>query len=742
MIAADKPRTSRTPLQPAIQALRAVAVLGVVIYHLWPTALPGGYAGVDVFFVISGFLIIGGLLRESISTGRIALGRFWARRVRRLVPASLLVLVVTAVVTLILVPQIVWQQWFLEIGASALYVQNWALAASSVDYLGAESAASPVQHYWSLSVEEQFYIAWPVLIAVVLLLAGGAAAVKRLRAVMAVLGVLLVVTVASFVLSVIGVAVDDPAAYFATQSRAWEFGLGGLLAFAGVATGRERVRAAASWTGLALILGSYLLFTSSTAFPGFAALVPTIGTALVLWAGVPAVAWSPSRVLAARPVQWIGGVSYSWYLWHWPPIVIGAFLIGAELRFESKVGILVGTLVLAWLTKILLEDPVRSSARLVRVPSFATIGAAVTAGAMVIALSAVVTVRVEQDLAAAEQLAKEALADVGLAPVPTPTGSASSAPEPPPPPPHSCVGAPAALPDGICPDPYAPTELTNASLAKRDVGRGVDVSDPCKQQLQASAVITCEIGDIASGTTTIALVGDSHAGHLIEGLDAWGRDNRVRFVTYLKTWCAGTGQPGIAAAHVGSGGAVRSCATWGVGVVDSILADSRIEAVMYANYTRPYTLPDPTHAGRTISADDFAAGWTRLIEGDRTVIAVRDVPTMRPMQVPQCIAGQPGVVDPCTRPRAEVLPAEDVDPLVVAATANPDVELIDLTPIFCDEATCHTLIGGVIAYFDAHHLTSTFSLSLAPILGDAIDDALGRTHDPQRVEPRGLTGRS
>ena len=154
----------RSEIRPEIQALRALAVVTVVAYHVWASAMPGGFVGVDVFFAISGFLITAHLLREVEASGRIKLWAFWARRARRLLPAALLTLLLCALGTILLVPEVYWQQFLHEIGASAAYVQNWQLAGDAVDYLNADNRPSPVQHFWSLSAEEQFYVVWPLLI--------------------------------------------------------------------------------------------------------------------------------------------------------------------------------------------------------------------------------------------------------------------------------------------------------------------------------------------------------------------------------------------------------------------------------------------------------------------------------------------------------------------------------------------------------------------------------------------------
>ncbi|MET1051267.1 MAG: acyltransferase, partial [Mycetocola sp.] len=289
-----------------MQALRAFAVLSVVLYHLWPTRLPGGYVGVDIFFAISGFLIIGHLLREIDTNGRVSLSRFWARRARRLLPASLLVLIATGVATVFWVPITLWQQWFKEIGAAAIYVQNWVLSADAVDYLGAENQPSAVQHFWSLSVEEQFYIFWPLVIVLILILSRGRSPRRTIGA------VLILITVASFAYSTLAVAVDPAPAYFVTHSRAWEFGAGGVLAL--LASSEVRtwpvVRSLVSWAGIIALVGTVFLYTADTPFPGAAALLPIAGTLAVIWAGTPAVTWAPSAAMSLRPVQWVGDVSY------------------------------------------------------------------------------------------------------------------------------------------------------------------------------------------------------------------------------------------------------------------------------------------------------------------------------------------------------------------------------------------------------------------------------------------------
>src|SRR4051794_15888134 len=288
------PPARQRAVREEIQALRALAVVLVVVYHYWPAVAPAGFVGVDVFFVISGFLITDMLLREVTARGTVSLPRFWARRARRLLPAALLTIAVCAVATLVFVPVTYWEQFFGEMRASAAYVQNWHLAGAAVDYF-APHDRSPVRHFWSLSAEEQFYLVWPLLLLAGVGVARLAGRVRVTRG--AIAAVLAVATAASLAYSVLATAADPLIAYFSTPARAWEFGAGGLLALAAADARRPRARAALSWVGLAAILLAALAHTARTDFPGWVALLPVLGALAVMRAGMPRVRWAPTGAL-------------------------------------------------------------------------------------------------------------------------------------------------------------------------------------------------------------------------------------------------------------------------------------------------------------------------------------------------------------------------------------------------------------------------------------------------------------
>ena len=663
------PREPRA-LRPDIQALRALAIAVVLAYHLWPESVRGGYVGVDVFFVVSGFLITTHLLAEVRRRGTVSLSAFWARRIRRLLPAASVVLAFCLAAMFAVVPPSLWQRTVTEVAASALYLQNWVLGAGSVDYLGADGAPTLVQHFWSLSVEEQFYLVWPVLIVLVALLAG------RRRSVAAICAVLVLVAVASLVFSILETQRSQPSAYFHTFARAWEFAAGGLLAFVPSRL-RERMPAPAL-TGLAavgagLVLASVLGFDASTPFPGSAALVPVLGTALVVLA-------APSgRIVSAPPVLWLGAVSYPLYLWHWPLIVLTPYLFGVSSSGPASLAILALGLLLAWLTKRVVEDrrAVRSPHRGGRRGAYSL--AAGLAAVMVVA-GVATSGALQSSAAAAERAAVQSFAS------------------------DPCYGAAAMLPGADCARPYAVPADLDTAYAAGDKG---SLAMPCSST--GVTVTACEFGELEHPVRTLALVGNSHAGHLVAGLDAYGLEHGWKVVLMRKTGCTGAST----APQTESG-----CAEWTRAVLDGILARDDIDTVVYA------TNDDALHyvgGDGVAEADiaeveaDVAGNLGALLAAGRQVVAVGDVPGAADA-APDCVYLNRSTYDPCATAREP-----ERDNVVAAAARSIDgVGFIDLDPYFCDDEKCHSVIGGAVVYLDEHHLTASFSRSLGPMLGAAI----------------------
>ena len=343
-----------------IEGLRALAVIVVIFDHLlgWPS---GGFIGVDIFFVISGFLITSLLLKEHARTGRISLVDFYRRRIRRILPVSLLVLVVTVAVGYLLLPgaralSTLWDGVY-----SALFVANWHFAFVGTDYLQATNAVSPLQHYWSLAVEEQFYFVWPFLLIVIFALAGRRT--LSARALITTVAVTTgVITLAFLAWSFVETSTAPAIAYFSTGARAWELGIGALLAAAapGIAKLPVRLRPVLAWLGLALIVASLVLISRDSPFPAPWGLLPVAGSALVIAAGI---GQAEQRLLfpLTNPVsRYIGKISYSLYLWHFPVVILLAtvFATDSPLYLPLAVALMLALSVFSF---HFVEDPIRHS---------------------------------------------------------------------------------------------------------------------------------------------------------------------------------------------------------------------------------------------------------------------------------------------------------------------------------------------------------------------------------------------
>ena len=330
---------------PQIQALRALAAVLVVIYHAKVTS--GGYIGVDIFYVISGFLITGLLLRELDGTGSLALKAFYLRRVKRLLPASFFALFVTAIIAWIVYPSTLRHGLGKDIAAAGAYVSNYLFALWQMDYQNLNSTPPVVIHYWSLAVEEQFYLFWPFIIL----------ALYRYGARRAVFFGVVAITAASFLLSLFLTPREPIWSFYSLPTRAWELGVGALLLFI-----PKRIRFSSNygWAALGLILFGTLTFTDKTPFPGTAALVPVIGTAFAI-ASLNNWPSAMNRFGNLKVVQWLGEISYPLYLWHWPVLVIPSVAWGRSLVTHELLICVLLTALLADLTHRFIEDPIRYS---------------------------------------------------------------------------------------------------------------------------------------------------------------------------------------------------------------------------------------------------------------------------------------------------------------------------------------------------------------------------------------------
>lgn len=361
------PPPRQAAFRPEIEGMRALAIGLVLVFHAGVPFLPGGFIGVDVFFVISGFLITGLLIREIESTGRISLTAFWGRRAKRLLPASILVVIFTAIGTYLVVPNTSWRSIGSDLVATAVYLVNWRFAAEAVDYNAEGAGVSPVLHFWSLAVEEQYYIVWPLLLA--LMAAVVLSRVSRAKARTVIGAALAVIVVPSFAWSLLYTAQNPEGAYFITTTRLWELGIG-----AAVAVGSQQwsrlpgwIAAVLGWLGVAAVIAAGFTLSETMAWPGHLALIPVLGTAAMLVAttGRRPGGGGVAGFLSFRPFVWVGGLSYSWYLWHWPLLVLAKAQFG-ELRLRHALLVTLVAGVFAWLSLHLVENPIRRAPALAK----------------------------------------------------------------------------------------------------------------------------------------------------------------------------------------------------------------------------------------------------------------------------------------------------------------------------------------------------------------------------------------
>jgi peptidoglycan/LPS O-acetylase OafA/YrhL len=679
-------------------------VLAVVAFHAAVPGVGGGYVGVDVFFVISGFLITGLLWRELAGTGRLDLVGFYARRARRLLPASVFVLLVTTLACVHYLPPLRARSVLTDALAATLYVGNYRLAAQGTDYLSASQPPSPLQHYWSLGVEEQFYLLWPLLLVLAGVLAGRRGALAALAS----------VGIASFALSLHWTELLPAWAYFSLPSRGWELAAGGVVALLEpwLAKMWPALAGLFGGVGLAAILGSSVLLGSTTAFPGTAALWPVAGAAAVIIAGIAAPGALGQRLLAIPVLQAVGRWSYSWYLWHWPVLLLAPVVIGHPLGLPARLTAAAVSLGLAVLTYGLLENPIHHSrARLVR-------------GRGGLALAGV--------LACTSLLALGGLAVL----TPSPHG-------------HGLASAPVALLPRSQPIEHragtaaAPSPLSvltgqvqlaltraeavhqvPANLTPGISGAAGDKAAPfvdgCLSSWTDPEPADCFYAD-RQASRTVLLLGDSHAAQWQPALDTVAASRRLRLQVLGKSACPPLPIP-VFSPYLGRD--YTECGTW----LNQALATIRSErpALVVLDVARHYG--DVYHftvysqqwneALGQVVADIRAAGSQAVVLGP--------IPKP-PADVPTCLSAHLSDATACTLVQAQTLSAAGISG-ERAAVAAAGGSYLDLSPFLCAHQRCPVVVGNDLVYRDDNHLSTTFAGWLAPVLGLVVDARLVAAH--------------
>ena len=660
-----KAPSSAAEFRPDIEGLRGIAILLVLLFHAGLPWTPGGFVGVDVFFVISGFLITGKLWRESQQPGGLNITRFYAWRIRRLLPAAFVAVALISLVGLLLAAPLDRSELAADGAASALSLANMRFIGS-VDYFAATTSPSPFLHFWSLSVEEQFYLVWPALI-VLLTWRGGSS--RRL------IVALLIGVVASFALSIWLTDTSPARAFYLLPTRVWQLGVGGLLALIGVA-GTSRRAGAVAWAGLAAVAVAGVALTAEMPYPGLAALLPTAGAVALLYGG--AAPSGPVRLLAAAPLRFLGKISYSLYLWHWPLLVLPLMFLERALTGVEIVASVAVAIGVSWLSWRFVEQPFRYGDRSRRATSWSAIRVGV-AGILSVALFT-------QGLAAA--LPSSAVA---VQPTPSPSGSPVAS-------------------DGPI---TLPADLTPSLASARDDEERLR-GDGCLAFERVTTPPNCVYG-VKGSAITIALVGDSHASHWFPAIEAIALERGWRLVTFVKVSCSFTT---LVQRNLALKREYRECTAFNEATVARL---NQIKPALTIIVNRRTFRPIEENITSALAGAALGEMVARI--PGATVILV-DTPDPG-RDVPACLSKHPSDIRAC------LFTQDDADnrEIGIAERVAADVSgarLIDLTANICTEWPCSPISGSVLIYRDEDHMTATFSRSLAAPLGVEIAKLLPR----------------
>lgn len=703
-----------------IQGLRALAVLLVALNHANVSFLGGGYVGVDVFFVVSGYLITGILLREGSGRdgggpGRISITGFYGRRVRRILPAACLTVVVTSVAVFVVydlerADVLQTEVVLLDALAASLFYANIRFGATTTNYFAQASTTmpSPFQHFWSLSVEEQFYFVWAPVVACVFYVC------RRLtrrgspkrqgddgarRAPARVIGLLIATAcVLSLAWSIHDTAANPQAAYFSTPARIWELGCGATLALLAARTRAlpEVLRELLGWVGLAMIVAAALLYSSQTSFPGYAGLLPVIGSALIIAAGMTPTRVGVDRVLSARPLPYIGDRSYTFYLWHYPALILVWQATGRVLPVSINLVLLIGAFMFSAFTYRFFEDRLRF-ARWLR--GWRT--AAIVPVALTISVAAVmVPIAVFEGSLAAQAAASAKVHVAPLAPArgqPDPTSLWRSTPIP-----AVARAARAAKRNAPLPKEFVPSmkELENENRT----GGGI-VPNDCMPAFGSGVTSkVCRLGD-RSSTHVVVVLGDSQAGTWMPAVVAFARAQHLAVVPLVKPGCF------VSRLHTNLPG--WPCADWYRWALAHDKALHPVATIVMFLLSAPLQ----QHPAKT-------AGYMKSVLSQvRHGVLMADHPR-QDQEPPDCIYTSHATMGKCsTRVPSTYMPLMKALARMTAQTHHPAIPTLQW---FCASGICPMIVNNTLTTRDRDHMTKQYSGSLAPLLSLELKPILAR----------------
>ena len=687
-----------------IEGLRAIAVLAVLLFHAGVPGIGGGYVGVDVFFVVSGFLITSLLVAEKADTGKVSLGAFYARRARRILPVSALVAVATLCASWIWLEPLRLRSLSRDVLAVALFSSNFVFAHRGADYLQSALPPSPLQHYWSLAVEEQFYVVWPALVMLVCIGIG----TRTMRNVRLRVGITAgVAAVASFIGCMALMNSSQPWAFFSPHTRAFELAIGALAAVIphGVSKAAIQMNAALAWCGLAGIIATIVLFSETTTFPGPWALAPVMATAFLLRGG-NATSWAPEVLLRLSPLQWLGSRSYSAYLWHWPVLIIAAAALDKKLSVFEGLVCLMMSLGLSEFSYRFVENPVRRNHNISGIR------------ALVLAVSLIAVVSGSAVLAQNNQPALD-------------SGVAATAP--------TLVAATTTIDPNIStttvpvepelPGPGTPIDAIVQAMAATGLPSNITpsiqgaisdmptiYSNNCHAGFSTTRPKNCVYGDAAS-STVIGLYGDSHAAEWFPAFEKIAIKRHWKLISYTKRGCPPADIPTYSKVL---GKVYKECAPWRENVLKQMVTDG-VQVVFVA------------HFDRLLSASTRVPMWQKewraalqstidaLTATGITPVLMEDTPYPG-QDVPTCLSRHYTNVQLCN-PIISSAYRDDMHQMLQDFDAAK-VHVLWTRQWFCTDAGCPTVVGNILVYRDDNHMTVTFASFIAPLLDAAIVDVV------------------
>jgi peptidoglycan/LPS O-acetylase OafA/YrhL len=655
----------------------------VVLFHAGVPGLRGGFVGVDIFYVISGFVITGLLLRRGEGRRKVSLVDFYGRRARRILPMATLVILATVAASYLWLGRFVGASVAADGRVASVFLANVQAMHVGTDYFHAGGPVSPLLNYWSLSVEEQFYLAFPLLVVLVLSLGRRGGEIHRMVVATS------AIVAGSFLLCVLQTSGSPVVAFFSPLTRAWELGIGALcvLLTQWASRWRSSTSVVLGWLGLSAIVWSAIAYSAATPFPGVAALVPVVGAGLVLLAGSTKLKAGPESLLGARPMQWGGNVSYSLYLWHFPVLIIAAEAATSSLSGLTRAGLVLLAVALAEGSRRLVEDPIRHARRL-----GASWRASLLVGAVLVAASVGITsilIATTGAPAASPRAHRPQAVATSLAGVEARVAAGTRTSE---------------VPAGVVPPLGPATE----SLAGPKVPQGCVV-----EEAGVTSVDPCIFGNRASATTVL-LLGDSTSAMWSSAFIHLAEQRQLRLVLLAKTGCA----PWLNRDLIFGGGANPYCDRW-----------HRFE-VAEAARLKPDAIVVTGFVGEPASTADVPGGVRGLLVALKRVTPNVTVLSNLPA-VPK------GSADPAT---CVLVHPKDVRPCAIDYRAFAEsygwfrasleggakatgAEFVDLDPLFCTSTTCPMVVSRHLVWRDLFHANVAYVTWVSTALGELLDRA-------------------